>query len=242
MFRERKITRVSDGIFWLLTLGVFNGGLMVGFIGLYLLWFTVFSMRLLDTCNCDLTVDFMFLSAIFPAEILPFDLWFWAVIFLLAVSAQAGLMYLSLNPFSEAKHTGSLRLALFTSAGIHNLPGAFLVLTFMAQRDYVLVYLLASLLSGFGWLIFYFFHQRFTFRPHPTVASRKERLLDLLWAFSRLGLVYAVLNLLLNPALLLLPFILVGLPGLFVILLHPASFFILLWVTLYAIRKRQSFF
>lgn len=204
----------SLGGYWL-SIGVFNGGLLLGAFGLYLYWGLRFAQERLTVCGCGPYSSFLLLNEVFPAD-MPLS---YLLNILAAFAAGVVIEFLILLCF-HPKTKRALLLPLL--AFVHNLPGVLMLLTLMSQPDYLTTYLTVTIFA-LPLLGIYIPFLRF----HPTdprgARATQSKLLDLLTYF---GLAYILLMFILSEQFLMLPLFFVIDP---LFLLTPFYFFVFLF-------------
>lgn len=213
-------------------LGLFNSLILWGGVGLYFVWFFVFSRQRLDFCSCGPFAGFLFLPELFPEEMSLRYALNWVFAFFAAMTLEFLIITGFILKASLTKTRLLLIPLLWFLAFVHNLPGAFLVLTLMSQPAYFLYYLMATLLSLPLLLVY---RPLCDFRKTESEINKQVFWQQPMWGLSRFALLYLVLNVFFAPLILMLPALaLVEWRFLF----HPLHFFLLLWGYQFIQRKR----
>ncbi len=204
----------SLGGYWL-SIGLFNGGLLLGAFGLYLYWGLRFAQERVMMCGCGPYSSFLLLKEVFPADMPLSYLLNWLAVFATGVVIEFLILF-CFHPKTKRA------LLLPVLAFVHNLPGVLMLLTLMSQPDYLATYFTATIFA----LPLVGIYTPFL-RFHPTdprgARATQSKLLDLLTYF---GLAYILLMFMLSEQFLMLPLFFLVDP---LFLLTPFYFFILLF-------------
>ena len=116
---------------------------------LFLWWFLSFVFWFLlqfPPCACDVAPTIMFIDYFFPREITKAYFLNWVYAFASVVLLESYLMILLVLKSKVSRKKTFVFTSLFLAC-IHNLPSALVILTLMAQKEYIGFYIVGVLLS-----------------------------------------------------------------------------------------------